>query len=337
MKSLFLTILALVFTFQTNAQWKKYEVGTDASFRGLDVVSEKVIWASGTGGTVIRTINGGTSWDVFKVKGAENLDFRDIEAFGEDTAYILSIGKGDSSRIYKTEDGGKNWKLQFRSGIEDAFFDSIAFWDEKNGLAQSDPVDGKYVFFQTTDGETWTQLDTSKMPPAKDGEAAFAASGTCIVTEGKERVWLITGGTDARVFLSKNRGRTWRAYDTPMINGAPASGIFGIAMRDSKQGVIVGGNYQKPNEAENNLAVTRNGGKRWKLVEGLNGYRSGVAYVNKNTVVAVGSNGSDISYDRGTTWKRLDGGNYNAVQSMGMKSTWVVGPRGMVARLVLIK
>ncbi len=332
MKILGTVFLFLISLATVNAQWQRFDVKTDASFRGLDVVSENVIWASGTGGTVIRTVDGGENWDVFKVGGAEKLDFRDIEAFDANTAYALSIGNGESSRIYKTTDGGKSWKLQFKNTDEKAFFDSIAFWDEKNGMALSDPVDGKYVLYRTTDGENWTRSSTEKMPSAKEGEAAFAASGTCIVTEGKNRIWLITGGMDARVFYSKDRGNSWKVYDTPIINGTSGSGIFGIAMRNKKYGVIVGGNYEKPESNVDNLAYTLNGGKNWTLSKGLSGYRSGVAFVNKNTIIAVGSSGSDISFNGGKIWKNLDKENYNAVQSSGKNSTWAVGAKGLVAK-----
>jgi photosystem II stability/assembly factor-like uncharacterized protein len=137
---------------------------------------------------------------------------------------------------------------------------------------------------------------------------------------------------DARVFYSKNRGKSWKVYNTPIVKGTAGSGIFGIAMRDKKNGVIVGGNYEKPDEMNNNLAFTSNGGKSWNLAKGLNGYRSGVSFIDKNTIIAVGSNGSDISTDGGKTWKNLDKGNYNAVQSLGEGSTWAVGPKGMVAK-----
>lgn len=335
MKLLTLLFTLLIFVTNINAQWQKMDVKTDASFRGLAVVSENVIWASGTGGTFIRSIDGGKTWKVGQVKGAEKLDFRDIEAFDEKTAYVLSIGNGDSSRIYKTTDGGENWKLQFTNTDEKAFFDSIAFWDEKNGMAQSDPVDGKYVLYRTVDGENWTQVATQKMPAVKEGEAAFAASGTCIITEGKKRIWLITGGMDARVFYSKDRGKSWKVYDTPIVNGTAGSGIFSIAMRDKNNGVIVGGNYEKPDETKNNLAFTSNGGKTWTLAKGLKGYRSGVAFIDKNMIVAVGSNGSDISINGGKTWKNLDKENYNAVQSLGESSIWAVGPKGLVARYLM--
>ena len=319
----------------SNAGWQKQNIDTKAGFRGLSVVSDKIIWASGTGGTVLRTIDGGKNWSIIKVPDAEKLDFRDIEAFDADTAYILSIGTGESSRIYKTIDGGKTWKLQFKNTNPKAFFDALAFWDRNNGMAMSDPVDGKYLLLKTTDGENWTNAGSDKMANATTGEAAFAASGTCLLTNGKNNIFLVSGGTDARVFRSENRGLTWFVADTPMTKGTAGSGIFSIAMLDSKNGVIVGGNYEKPDDLTDNLAFTSDGGKTWTLAKGLNGYRSGVAYVDKKTILAVGASGSDLSTDGGKTWKNLDKENYNAVQAKGKSAIWAVGANGLVARLML--
>ncbi len=314
--------------------WTRHDAGTNASFRGLDVVDEKVVWASGTGGTVIRTIDGGKTWKAFKVPGAETLDFRDIEAFGRDTAYVLSIGNGASSRIYKTTDGGKTWKLQFQNDNEAAFFDSIAFWDEKHGIAQSDPVDGRYLFYTTEDGETWKRIPPASSPEAKTGEAAFAASGTCVITSGKSGVFLITGGTDARVLFSSDRGKTWSSASTPMIKGESATGIFGVAMK-GKKGVIVGGDYTKPNIGGGNIAFTTDGGKTWSAPKNSTsfGYRSGTAFIDSKTIVVVGTSGSDISRDGGGSWKKLDDGNYNVVMSNGKGSTWAAGPGGLITKL----
>jgi photosystem II stability/assembly factor-like uncharacterized protein len=339
LKTLLLSGLIFVCNLMTNAQWQKQNVDTKASLRGLVVVNQNVIWASGTGGTFLRTIDGGKNWTVGKVAGAEKLDFRDVEAFDENIAYLLSIGTGESSRIYKTIDGGKNWKLQFQNTNPKAFFDALAFWDAKNGIAMSDPVDGEYLFYATSDGENWEPLGRSAKTDAKplgakakDGEAAFAASGTCLITSGKNNVFLISGGSDARVFRSENRGLSWSVFDTPITKGTAGSGIFSIAMFDANNGVIVGGNYEKPNEINNNLAFTTNGGTTWNLSQGLNGYRSGVAYVDKKTIIAVGASGSDISNDGGKRWKNLDKENYNSVQSKGKNAIWAVGANGLVAK-----
>src|SRR5438105_3448232 len=119
------------------AQWQQQTIDSDADFRGLCAVSAKVAWVSGTKGTYGRTRDGGKTWSVGTVPGAAKLDFRDVEAFVETTAYLLSVGPGEDSRIYKTTDGGKTWTMQFKNSDSKAFFDAIAFWDEKNGVALS--------------------------------------------------------------------------------------------------------------------------------------------------------------------------------------------------------
>jgi photosystem II stability/assembly factor-like uncharacterized protein len=335
-KFIILSVLVCSCAVPTFSQWVKQTVNTTASFRGLSVVTEKVVWASGTGGTVIRTIDGGKTWNVMTVPGAEKLDFRDIEAFDAKTAYILSIGNGENSRIYKTVDGGKTWNLQFKNSNEKAFFDAIACWDKNNCVAMSDPVDHKFPLVRTVDGgKNWTPMDTSKMPEAKDGEAAFAASGTCLITQGKNNLFLVTGGMAARVFRSNDRGVTWSVSDTPIVSGTSGSGIFSIDMFDEDNGVIVGGNYEKPDEKASNLGFTHDGGITWSVGSGLSGYRSGVVYVGKKyVVVAVGTNGSDISVDGGATWNQgSDHENFNSIRSIGVTNIWAVGARGLVARL----
>src|SRR5215213_1876914 len=164
-----LPLFALMFYSAATAQWHRQAIDTKASLRGLSVVSERIIWASGTGGTFLKTTDGGKTWTIGKVPGAEKLDFRDVEAFDAQTAYLLSIGDGENSRIYKTTDGGATWKMQFKNTNGRAFFDAIAFWDKNNGIAMSDPVDGKYLLFSFTEGETRRALDAYNTPPAKPG------------------------------------------------------------------------------------------------------------------------------------------------------------------------
>ncbi len=332
-KYTFALFLLLFLITAADAQWTRQTIDTKAAFRGLSVVSEKIIWASGTGGTVIRTVDAGKTWRIFTVPGAEKLDFRDIEAFDANTAYILSIGNGDASRIYRTIDGGATWQLQFTNKNEKAFFDAIACWDRNNCIAMSDPVDGKYVLIKTTNGSTWGPVNTDEMPAVKEGEAAFAASGTCLITQGKGTVFLVSGGSNARVFRSDDRGLTWAVAATPLPKGTAGSGIFSIAMLDAKNGVIVGGNYEAPNERNNSFAMTVDGGKTWQLGSHPGGYRSAVAYIDRNIVIAVGTNGSDVSFDRRLTWQSLGNENLNAVDAKGKNAVWAVGPSGAVFKL----
>lgn len=330
----YIAAAVLVWSVTTSGQWIKQQVNTTAGLRGLSVVSEKVVWASGTGGTFLKTLDGGKTWKVGAIPGVEKLDFRDIEAFDANMAYVLSIGNGESSRIYETTDGGKSWREVFRNMLLKAFFDALACWDKNNCIAISDPVEGRFILTSTSNGgETWKMSAIGGPASAKDGEAAFAASGTCLITQGKSNAFIVSGGTNARVFRAIDRGVIWTAADTSIVSGTAGSGIFSIAMFDSKNGVIVGGNYEKPDEHSNNLAFTSDGGTTWVAGSGLNGYRSGVTYIDKKTIVAVGSNGSDISRDGGKTWKSLDKENYNAVRAKGKKAVWAVGAKGLVAKM----
>jgi photosystem II stability/assembly factor-like uncharacterized protein len=321
-----------------SAQWISQSSGTTARFRGVSAASSKVAWASGGGGTYARTTDGGASWQSSVMPGASELDFRDVEAVDADTAYLLSIGNGEQSRIYKTTDGGRDWALQFTNHNEKAFFDAFAFWDARTGIALSDPVDGKFILIKTTDGgATWKEIPQTTSPRAIQGDGAFAASGTCIAVQGKRTVWFGTGGgASARVFRSTDGGLTWRVASTPITAGNASSGIFSIAFKDARNGVIVGGDYKKENESSNNIATTTDGGATWALAKGsrLSGFRSAVSYVPGRhglMLVAVGPSGSDYSVDNGASWKSLDSTGYHAVSFAGPDG-WAVGEKGRVGK-----
>jgi photosystem II stability/assembly factor-like uncharacterized protein len=339
MNRFYLSVALLGFWSSTVfADWRKQAVATDADFRGLCVVSDKVAWVSGTKGTWARTTDGGKNWLIGKVPDADKLDFRDVEAFGETTAYLLSAGPGDASRIYKTIDGGKTWTLQFKSAEPKAFFDALAFWDENNGIALGDPVNGQFQLIGTSGGgATWKPLPGGKLPPALPNEGAFAASGTCLIAKGRQDVWFVTGGAKAaRVFHSRDRGQRWVVSETPIAAGVESAGIFSIAFRDQDHGMIVGGDYRKPNDSGATAAIMHDGGKTWTLLEDKLPYCSCVAWAGDRWV-AVGISGSHSSQDDGATWKRLDHENYNSVGFAASGEGWAVGPKGRIDRYAKIK
>jgi photosystem II stability/assembly factor-like uncharacterized protein len=318
-------------------QWTPQTSGVTSSLRGVSAVNDRVVWASGSGATVLRTSDGGQTWQRLSVT-TDRVDFRDIDAIDERTAYVLSIGAGATSRIYKTSDAGGHWDLQFANQDPKVFLDAMSFWDATHGIAVSDSIDGQFVIFMTSDGKTWTRMPADRLPPAQPSEGFFAASGTNIAVRGKNNVWIGTGAAaKARVLRSSDRGRTWKIAETPLLSGAH-SGIYSIAFRDDRHGVVVGGTYDKESEALDNLSVTSDGGATWTLVRdhGLSGFRSVVTYVpgKPASIFAVGPSGSDLSTDDGRTWTPVPGPGFHTF-SLAPKSSvgWGAGSQGRIAKL----
>ena len=324
-----------MFTIVAVPRWTVQNSGVTVRLRGVSAVSERVAWASGAGSTVLRTTDGGATWQKLTVT-TDTLDFRDVDAVDAQTAYVLAIGNGPASRIYKTIDAGKTWTMQFRNEDQKAFLDAMSFWDANNGIVFGDSVDGQLYIMTTTDGgRVWSRVPTTNLPPALANEGAFAASGTNIAVFGKTHAWIGTGaGVKARVLRTSDRGRTWQVTDTPLAAG-PSSGIFSIAFRNAKHGVIAGGDYRKEKEAVDNLAVTSDGGVTWKLVKGLSGFRSVVAYVpGTKTLIAVGPSGGDYSTDHGQTWKPIHGPGFDTFSFIpGKSSGWGAGANGAIGKL----
>ncbi len=318
------------------AQWTPLPSPTDVELRGLSVVSPNVVWASGQRGTVIRTTDGGRTWSRDTIPGASGLDLRAIAASSPEVAHAISIG--DSSRIYRTTDGGRTWSRRWTATHPGTFLDAIRFWDARHGIAMSDPVDGHFLILTTSDGgESWQAVPADRIPPALPGEGGFAASGSCLTVLGHSDVWFASGGASvARIYHSADRGSSWSVHDTPIRAGVPSAGIFSIAFRDALNGVVAGGDYQQPTLRGRNLALTKDGGRSWTLVDSASspaGYRSAVAYlpgITGRALVALGLTGTDLSRDRGASWLSVDTVAYNTVAFATPRRGWAVGPRGRI-------
>jgi photosystem II stability/assembly factor-like uncharacterized protein len=319
------------------AQWTQQTSGVTARLRGISAVSDQVAWASGSGGTVLRTADGGATWKKLRVT-PDVVDFRDIDALDEKSAYVLSIGNGPGSRIYKTIDAGTTWTEQYRGDDQKVFLDAMSFWDVDHGVVMGDSIDGQFFILTTGNGgRAWMRVSAAQLPPALANEGAFAASGTNIAVVGKTDAWVGTGtAAKARVLRTRDRGRTWIVTETPLAAG-PSAGIYSVAFRDAQHGVIVGGDYAREKEAVDNLAITSDAGVTWTLVNGLSGYRSAVAYVpgaKTPALVAVGPSGSDYSTDDGRTWKQLEGPGFDTVSfARGKVIGWGAGAKGTLFRL----
>jgi photosystem II stability/assembly factor-like uncharacterized protein len=325
----------------TKPTWTLSPTNSTRQFRGLSPVSDKVVWVSGTAGTVLRTTNGGSSWSNVSPSllpdNATTFEFRDIQATSRKQAVILSIGEGNASRIYLTVNGGKSWRPTFINQESTAFYDCMAFENDNHGLAMSDPVNGKFRLIETWNGgASWKIVDQAGMPAALAGEFGFAASGTCIEAAAG-RWYIASGGVDPGRIFRSNDGKSWKVANSSITGGA-AAGVFSVRFRDAKHGIAVGGDYEKPSGNVNISSWSDDGGATWKVSESFPaGYRSGMSWVpdRKETAVAVGTTGSDVTFDGGRNWQMIDNGTFDAVECVGKHVCWASGSRGRVAQLYL--
>lgn len=329
------------------AQFQMQDSHSTASLRGIHAVSDSVAWASGTDGTVLRTTDGGETWErCVNPAAAEKLDFRGVWAWSADVAMVLSSGPGDASRVYLTNDACAHWTEYARNPDKDGFWDAIAFkaasfppkttsfTQARTGILVGDPVNGRFATYTVAEEAGWQPAE--KACAAHDGEGGFAASNSMVFTFGPQRYILVTGGKGGpRALLSpllayNDASKDCLAVDLPLHGGAEASGAFSVAFRDLKHGVVVGGDYKKPDDATRTAAWTNDGGRHWTAAtKPPHGYRSAVAWdLEAKAWIAVGTNGSDISRDDGKTWKHLDDGKWNAVSP-----PFAVGPGGHIGRL----
>ncbi len=326
-------------TGQHNPVLLYQESGTSVRLQAISVVNENVAWASGLRGTVTRTTDGGRSWTTSTVPEADSMQFRDIDAIDANTAYLLSSGSGENSRIYKTTDAGASWNLQYINPDSAGFFDCMAFWDANHGAVYGDAVDGSLVLLTTTDGNEWSRVPTATLPAAVPGEGGFAASGTCLITHGDSIGWIGTGAAStARVLKTADRGSTWTAFSTPIVSGTGSSGIMTLGFFDDMHGIVAGGVISSQNTHSANVAVSADGGATWSLAGHpvMPGAIYGIAVVpaaDAPTVVAVGPGGADFSIDNGATWKQLDSLEYWSIGFSATGVGWAVGPEGRITKI----
>jgi len=312
--------------------------GTEALLIAVSPVSDDVVWVSGQGGTWLRTLDGGAHWQVGQVPGADSLQFRDVHALSADTAWLLSIGNGAQSRIYRTNDGGVSWRLQFTNPEPEGFYDCFDFWDARRGLAIGDAIAGGMALLRTGDGgTTWRRVPPDSLPPAQEGEGSFAASGTCLATRPGGQAWAVMSNPQhARLLHTHDYGRTW-SMDTLPITVRSGSGPQSVSFRDDRHGLVLGGGYQS--QPGDTLAVrTVDGGASWQVVTRPPLPRGvwGGSYVPgaiPSTMVAVGPDGIVYSGDDGRSWIRLDSLNYWSVGFASARAGWAVGQGGRITRL----
>jgi photosystem II stability/assembly factor-like uncharacterized protein len=308
-------LMFLIFLNSTFAQkiTVTQQSGRGSSLRGLCIVSDKIAWVSGSKGTVAITKDAGKTWQWQQVKGFEQSDFRDVQAFSDKEAVIMS--SGTPALILKTMDGGASWQVKYHNRDTSVFFDAMDF-NGKYGCVMGDPINGHFVIFETEDrGKTWKQRDPLKSPAGREGEACYAASGTCfsIYDNGlmkTDGLLIVSGGSAANLIYALISAKKWTATPLPIAHGTNSSGAFSFTS-DSKHWVVVGGDYQHDQRTDSTVCYSNNAGKTWALAKISPGFQSCVQYISGKIYISTGTSGTNISKDAGLTWSKIDATSFN--------------------------
>jgi len=376
-RSLLLVLLLALAATAVNAEdeWRGHhptltpeKSGTTQLLIAVSPVNSRVVWAAGAGGTYVVTTDGGSTWKSGVVPGAESLQFRDVQGVSDKVAYLMSIGDNTGDfRIYKTEDGGAHWKIQFTNTTENAFYDCFAFWTPDRAVAHSDSVNGVFPDIRTTNGQTWESI-AGHMPAALTGEASFSSSGTCITTQGRQNAWITTGGSSvSRILATRDGGNTWNAYDTPLVSNASAGG-FSVAFRDPWHGIVGGGDLSTDSGTQ--AATSDDGGRSWTLTtkppipgaifclayasgldlrdewgnedrfanredeRGFGHEHDRTVVITTETLPSFEAGAAAWSPDEGRTWFKLPGvSGYWAVAFANPEAGWFVGNNGQILKI----
>lgn len=299
----------------------------DTSIRAIQVVNPTTLYYAGSNGNIGYTNNSGKDWFTHKIVYQDSIipNFRSI-AFNSKDIFALSIES--PALLYKITNNQPS--LVYKKAHPKVFYDSMCFLDELNGIAMGDPTDDCLsVIYTKNGGKSWFKKSCASIPKAKNNEAAFAASNTNITSKGS-MVWMASGGNSSRVYKSVDKGKTWTVFDTPIIQGTPSQGIYSIDFYDENNGIIIGGDYSKPNENTKNKAITTDGGATWVLVaDGKKpNYKSCVQYVPNSDgkeIFAVGKTGISYSNDTGITWKKMSDEAYYTIQFVDANTAWLGG------------
>jgi photosystem II stability/assembly factor-like uncharacterized protein len=308
--------------------------GRSTSLRGLSVVSDKIAWVSGSKGHVASTKDGGRTWNWQQVKGFEASDFRDIEAFSDKEAIIMS--SGTPALILKTLDGGLSWQVKYHNRDTSVFFDAMDF-KSKYGCIMGDPINNRFVIFETFDkGATWKQKDPLRSPMAKPGEAAFAASGTCFTINKSglmrnNELMLVSGGSATNVMYALSTDKKWIEQAVPITHGTSSAGAFSV-VTDGSHWIVVGGDYTHDQRTDSTACYSDNAGKTWKIAKATPGFQSCVEYISGSKYLSTGTSGTFYTKDGGLTWAKIDANSFNVCnKAKSGKLVLLVGNNGRIA------
>jgi len=302
------------------------------SIRALVVKNKNEFYFSGSNSSFGYSNDGGKTWSVSFIDTLKQ-EFRSLVVLDSS---IIMVNVGSPAKVYRSIDFGKTWQITFIDSAKTAFYNSMKFWDNKNGIATGDPQEEGYLsmIFTHDGGKTWNKIPSDTLPKLDKGEAQFAASNTCIdAIDGN--IWIATGGLNSRILKSSDSGKSWKIINPNFIKGEQMTGIFSIDFYDKNNGVIFGGDWNNKSNSIKNKFVTADSGKTWQesISEEKIGYRSCVQYIDEHRVIAVGIPGISFSNDGGKTWKNISDEKYFYTVRIIDNNSALIAGKGKVAKI----
>jgi len=328
--------LFIFFSFSSQAQ-NSIQVITEqkgVSLRAISIPSKEVIWVSGSKGSVVKSEDGGKTFNWIKVSGYENRDFRAIHAFDKEQAIIVAVAA--PAIILKTKDGGAHWKMVTEILDTNMFLDAIHFKDGQNGWVIGDPIDQQIFMLHTKDsGDTWQEVGTDYFTnQVEEGESFFAASNSNMA-HTNEALCMVTGGKKSRLWMNGS------PTTIPLLQGLKTTGANSIAFSpDEKRMLIVGGDFANDTLSQDNSLYLKlekgdkNQSTHWQMVKmtrAPHGYKSCVEFLNNDLVISCGTSGVDLSKNGGNEWKTIDKQSFHVVKKIpNLNSAILAGSGGRI-------
>jgi photosystem II stability/assembly factor-like uncharacterized protein len=336
--SIFILLSFLILSCSNDIEHVKIKYATNTeidslSIRALEVKNENEIFFGGSNSTFGYSTDGGSTWNISQIDTL-NLEFRSIAVL-DSTVILLNIGS--PAKMFRSNNLGKSWEITVVDSSKTAFYNSMKFWDNKNGIATGDPQgDGVLSILITNDGGvTWNKLSSDVLPKLDEGEAQFAASNTCVdAIDGN--IWIATGGKNSRIIRSKDAGKSWKLIEIDFVKGEEMTGIYSVDFYDKNNGVIFGGDWNKRCKSSKNKFYTTDGGNTWyeSTAEDRVCYRSCVQYATNNKLIALGIPGMSLSTDGGKTWSNISKVKDFYTVRIVNDSTAIGAGKGKIAKII---
>lgn len=316
--------------------------GVNTSLRGMSIASHKLMWVSGSNGTIGKSVDAGITWRWITVGGLEKRDFRDIEAFDSSTAIAMAVD--NPAVIVKTTDGGATWKKVFERSMPGMFLDAMDFKNKKEGICIGDPLDLKqtktkqfYIIRTFDGGDTWKEILPDEMPAAQPGEAIFAASGTNIsfLDNSDFEYSFVTGGAVSNLHLMGAGEKQNKVVKIPILQGKETTGAFSMAAGKNMEIYCIGGDYKAPGDTLHNYYFSATNGITWNTaVMAPSGYRSCIRIINNKTLISCGLTGVDYAQNGQKEWKKISTESFNVCMVSKGKQVFFAGEKGKIGKLI---